>query len=81
MVRLRFMLAAQNDLSVCAVDIGNAFLYGKTREKAHIVAGREFGKVRGTPLIIDRGLYELRSSAAQFHEPIGKTHGHGFPSI
>jgi hypothetical protein len=67
-VRLGFMLAAQNELSVCAADIGNAFLYGKTREKVHIVAGREFGELKGTPLIIDRGLYGLRSSAARFHE-------------
>jgi hypothetical protein len=71
-VRLGFMLAAQNGLSVCAADIGNAFLYGKTREKVHIIAGKEFGELRGTPLIIDRGLYGLRSSAARFHEHLSE---------
>ena len=71
-VRLGFMIAAQNGLSVCAADIGNAFLYGKTREKVYITAGREFGDLQGTPLIIDRGLYGLRSSAARFHEHLSE---------
>ena len=67
-VRIGHMIAAANGLTVCAADIGNAFLYGKTREKVYIVAGREFGTLAGTPLIIDRGLYGLRSSSARFHE-------------
>jgi hypothetical protein len=71
-VGLGFMLAAQNELSVCAANIGNAFMYSKTREKVHIVAGREFGELKGTLLIIDRGLYGLRSSAARFHENLSE---------
>jgi hypothetical protein len=67
-VRLGFMIAAMNGLKVCAADIGNAFLYGKTREKVYIIAGREFGALQGKPLIIDGGLYGLRSSSARFHE-------------
>jgi hypothetical protein len=67
-VRIGHMLAKANGLQVCAADIGNAFLYGKTREKVYIIAGREFGTLAGTPLIIDRGLYGLRSSSARFHE-------------
>ena len=67
-VRLGFMIAAMNDLQVCAADIGNAFLYGKSREKAYVVAGKEFGDMQGKPLIIDKGLYGLRSSSARFHE-------------
>jgi hypothetical protein len=67
-VRIGHMIAKANGLMVCAADIGNAFLYGKTREKVHIIAGREFGPLAGTPLIIDRGLYGLRSSSARFHE-------------
>jgi hypothetical protein len=27
-------------------DVGNAFLYGKTREKVFVIAGEEFGKRR-----------------------------------
>jgi hypothetical protein len=67
-VRLGYMIAALNGLLVCAADIGNAFLYGKTREKVYIVAGKEFDDLTGTPMIIDRGLYGLRSSSARFHE-------------
>ena len=67
-VRMGYMIAALNDLQVCAADIGNAFLNGKTREKVYIKAGKEFGQLVGSPLIIDRGLYGLRSSGARFHE-------------
>ena len=67
-VRLGYMIAELNGLLVCAADIGNAFLYGKTREKVFIIAGKEFDDLAGSPLIIDRGLYGLRSSSARFHE-------------
>ncbi len=67
-VRLGFVLANLNDLEVCAADIGNAFLYGKTQEKVYVIAGKEFGPLHGQPLIIDKGLYGLRSSSARFHE-------------
>ena len=42
-VRLGFILAQMNGLQVCAGDVGNAFLYGKTQEKVFIIAGPEFG--------------------------------------
>jgi len=68
-VRTGFLLATLNGLEVCAADIGNAFLYGKTREKVlFIKAGPEFGEMSGRSLIIDKGLYGLRSSSARFHE-------------
>ncbi|MEM7375758.1 MAG: reverse transcriptase domain-containing protein, partial [Bacteroidota bacterium] len=67
-VHLAFQLALLNGLQVCAADVGTAFLYGKTREKVYIVAGKEFGNLQGQKLIIDKGLYGLRSSAARFHE-------------
>jgi Reverse transcriptase (RNA-dependent DNA polymerase) len=67
-VRIGHMIAAVNGLKVCAADIGNAFLYGTTREKVYIMAGQEFGNLSGQPLITDRGLYGLRSSSARFHE-------------
>ena len=67
-IRLAFTLAAMNDLKVCAADVGNAFLYGKTNEKVFVIAGPEFGPaVQGKRLIIDKGLYGLRSSSARFH--------------
>ena len=35
-IRTAFMLASLNGLSVCAADIGNAFLYGRTQESARV---------------------------------------------
>jgi hypothetical protein len=42
-IRLGFMLAKMNNLQICAADIGNAFLYGKTSDKCYIIAVPEFG--------------------------------------
>jgi len=56
---LGFLIAAMNRLDMCAADIGNAFLYGRTREKVYIIAGKEFRSDSGLPLIIDKGLYGL----------------------
>ena len=68
-MRLGFMLAKLNGLVACAGDVGNAFLYGTTREKVYIVAGPEFGpKLEGKRLIIDKSLYGLKTSGARFHE-------------
>jgi len=67
-VQIGFLIAAMNKLWVCAADIGNAFLYGTTKEKVFIVAGQEFGENQGKHLIIDKGLYGLQSSSAHFHE-------------
>jgi hypothetical protein len=67
-IRLGFLVAAMNQLDICAADIGNAFLYGHTKEKVYIRAGQEFGDAQGKPLIIDKGLYGLRSSSRVFHE-------------
>ena len=68
-VRLGFALAAMHNLDVRAADEGNAFLYGKTKEKVMIKASPEFGEDAGKILIINKGLYGLKSSlAARFHE-------------
>ena len=60
-VRLGFILARLNGLLVCAGDVGNAFLYGKTNEKVYVIAGDEFGDNKGKRMIVDRSLYGLRS--------------------
>ena len=65
------MLAQMNGLQTCAADIGNAFLYGRTREKVYVKAGPEFGEDEGKYMIVEKGLYGLRSSAARFHELTG----------
>ena len=67
-VRLGFILARLNGLLVCAGDVGNAFLYGKTNEKVYVIAGPEFGPHQGKRMIVDQSLYGLKSSAARFHE-------------
>ena len=67
-IRYCMQVAAMNNLQVCAADVGNAFLYGKTREKVYVIAGPEFGKDAGKRMIIDKGLYGLRTSGARFHE-------------
>ena len=73
-VRMGFLLAEMNDLIVCAGDVGNAFLYGKTREKVYVIAGPEFGpEIEGKRLIIYKSLYGLKSSAARFHEHLSET--------
>ena len=73
-VRLGFVLADLNGLLVCAGDIGNAFLYGITKEKVYFIAGPEFGpELQGKRLIIEKSLYGLKSSAAQFHEHLAAT--------
>jgi hypothetical protein len=41
-VRIRFFLGELYGLSCCKCDIGNSFLYGKTKEKVYITAGPEF---------------------------------------
>jgi len=41
-IQLGFLLATMNGLDTCAADIGNAFLYGHTKEKVYIIAGKEF---------------------------------------
>jgi Reverse transcriptase (RNA-dependent DNA polymerase) len=67
-VRLCFLITAMNGLLVCAADIGNAYLHGRTREEVFIVTGRKFGVQRvGKCMLIIGGLYGIRSSSAWFH--------------
>ena len=66
-IRMAFVLASLNELEVCAADISTAFLYGKTREKVYVIAGKEFGEHAGKRMVIEGGLYGLKSSSARFH--------------
>src|SRR5688572_14856877 len=76
-VRICFTIAKMNDLEVCAGDIGNAYLYGKTKEKVYVIAGPEFGdELKGKTLIIHKALYGLKSSSAWFHEHLSATLGY-----
>jgi hypothetical protein len=67
-IRIGFFLGDLYGLSCCACDVGNAFLFGKTKEKVYIRADPEFGPILcGRKLIINKSLYGLKSSAARFH--------------
>ena len=72
-IRVAFVMAAMNNLDVCAVDILTAFLYGKTREKVYVISGEEFGQHKGKRILFDKGLYGLASSAARFHDKLVST--------
>ena len=72
-IRMAFAISAMNKLQVCAGDVGNAFLYSVTSERCYIIAGPEFGDLQGKPLIIHKGLYGLRTSAARFHDHLAST--------
>jgi hypothetical protein len=73
-VSIRFFLGELYGISCCACDIGNSFLYGKTKEKVYITAGPEFGvDLHGKNLIIDKSLYGLKTSAARLHEHLSES--------
>jgi hypothetical protein len=73
-VRIGFFLEELYGLSCCACVIGNAFLYGKIKEKVYITSGPEFGvDLHGKNLIIDKSSYGLRTSAAIFHEHLSQS--------
>jgi hypothetical protein len=73
-VRIGFFLGELYGLSCYAFDIGNAFLYGKTKEKIYITSGPEFGvNLHSAHLIIDKSLYGLKTSAARLHEHLSES--------
>jgi hypothetical protein len=67
-VRIGFLIAEMNGLQVYAADISSAYLHSKTRKLCYIIAGPEFGELAGGKLVIDKGLYGLKTSGARFHE-------------
>jgi hypothetical protein len=62
-VRIAFLVAALNNLQICAADVTNAFIDADCREKIWTVAGPEFGATeQGCVMIIKKALYGLKSS-------------------
>jgi hypothetical protein len=59
---LYLLLAKLNGLKVYSGDILLAYLEAYTKEKVFIVAGPEFGELKGHTLIIVKALYGLRTS-------------------
>ena len=67
-LRLLLFIAELNGLETWATDIASAYLEAYTAEKVCIIAGPEFGKLKGHLLVIDKALYGLRSSGARWHD-------------
>jgi hypothetical protein len=56
-LRIGFFLGELYEISCCACDIGNSFLYGKTKYQVYIPADPQFGaSLKGKNLIIDESL-------------------------
>ena len=68
-IRIGFFIGELLKLLCCATDVGNAFLYGLSREKVYLIAGKEFGEgLLGRLMLVVKGLYGLKTSAARFQE-------------
>ena len=81
-VRIMLLIAALNDLDIKMCDIGNAYLNAETRERVWFRAGREWGERNGTPVVIVRALYGLKSSGAEWKKTFASyiKHTLGFTS-
>jgi len=78
-VRLAFLAAALNGHELVMIDVGNAFVNAKAREKVCARAGPEFGEFEGCVVIIVKALYGLRSSGSAWHSHFSDTlRGMGF---
>ena len=66
-IRLTFIVATLMLLKVVAADIGSAYIQAFTKELIYAIAGPEFGKHAGLILIVERALYGLKTSGAEWH--------------
>ena len=54
-VRIAFLLAALNDLDICAADVGNAYLNTDCAERIYTMVGKEFGpSLQSKELIVSK---------------------------
>ena len=67
-VRLVVFLAELNNLKLWQTDVGNAYLEAQTKEKVYIIAGPEFGELKGHLLVVRKALYGLKTSGLRWHE-------------
>jgi hypothetical protein len=72
-VRLAFLIAALNGLSVLSCNIGNAYLNASCCEKIWFQAGWECGADMGKVMVITRALYGLRTSGASWRQTLADT--------
>ena len=62
-IRLLLFIAELNKLQVWRMDIGNAYLEAKTKEKVCFIAGPEFKDMEGHLLTIHKALHGLQQSS------------------
>ena len=80
-IRMVTFLAELNGLEIWQTDVGNAYLEAMTQEKVYVIAGDEFGQLKGNVLVIKRALYGLKSSGLRWHERFADVLRHmGFTS-
>ena len=72
-VRIILLVAALNGLNIMACDIQNAYLMADCREKIWTIARPEFRSEKGTPMVICKALYGLKSSGAAFRAHLAET--------
>jgi len=67
-LRLLAFIGELNDLKIWSTDVGNAYLETHTKEKAHVIAGPEFGDREGHALIVLKALCSPLSSGLRWSE-------------
>ena len=72
-VRIILLVVALNGLNIIACDIQKAYLTADCCEKIWTIAGPEFGSEKGTPMVIRKALYGLKSSGAAFRAHLAET--------
>jgi hypothetical protein len=72
-LRIAITAAELNNLKIMVGDISSAYLEAYTEEKVYFIAGPEFGPLEGNLLTIERALYGLRTSGAQWHDRLADT--------
>jgi hypothetical protein len=73
-VRIAFLYAALNDLTVFSCDVTNAYLNAPCREKIWVEAGPEFGDADvGSVMIIRKAAYGLKSSGFSWRQTLSQT--------
>jgi len=67
-IQLGKFAAIYNSVKVIAAEIGCAYLHAKTNEKLYTILGDDYGELSGKVLVLNKGLYGLRSSGTRLHE-------------
>ena len=71
--RMLLTIADANRLHVVTGDIGGAYLNAPTNEKVYSIAGKQFKQDQGRVILIEKALYGLKTSAAQWWTHLADT--------